>query len=175
MATSSAATKQVLLTLPIASIKPSTTNPRRHFDEASLDELGASIAESGIQVPLLVRPLLDEDGDTVRDQYELVAGERRFRAAMKLGLMEVPCLVRAMTDEEAGEASIIENLQRLDVQPLEEAEAFDELRNRLGSIPAVSAKVGKEQSYIAKCLRLLSLTLHSRDAMRGRGTDCRSL
>ena len=161
-----AAVTQVLLNLPIASIKPSTTNPRRHFDEAGLTELGASIAESGIQVPLLVRPL----GNAVNTKptYELVAGERRLRAATKLGLDQVPCLVREMTDEEATEAQIVENLQRLDVQPLEEAEAFDELRNRLGSIAAVSAKVGKEQSYIAKCLRLLSLTLHSRDAMRGR-------
>jgi ParB/RepB/Spo0J family partition protein len=162
-----AVNEQVLLLLPIASIKPSTTNPRKHFDEAKLAELAASIAESGLKSPLLVRPIFDGlNGEHLH--YELVAGARRLRAVAKLGWVEVDCLSREMTDEEARETQIVENLQRLDVQPLEEAEAFDELRNRLGSIAAVSAKVGKEQSYIAKCLRLLSLTLHSRDAMRGR-------
>lgn len=161
MATAPAA-EQTLEIVPVDSIRPSHTNPRQHFDEAGMAELGASIAESGIQVPLLVRSISGSN------QYELVAGERRWRAAKKLGLAEVPCIVRdGMSDEDAQEAQIVENLQRADVHPIEEADAFNVLRVRLGSIPAVAAKVAKEQSYVAKCLRLLSLTLHSRDALRG--------
>lgn len=156
---------QSLVQLPIESIRASATNPRQHFDPAGLTELSASIAEVGIQVPLLVRPMFDPD-DGELQIYELVAGERRFRAAKGLGLETVPCLAREMTDEEAREAQIIENLQRVDVHPIEEAEAFSELLGRLGSIAGVAAKVSKEQSYVAKCLRLLSLTLHSRDALR---------
>lgn len=158
---------QSLVQLPIESIRASATNPRQHFDPAGLTELSASIAEVGIQVPLLVRPMFDPD-DGELQIYELVAGERRYRAAKGLGLETIPCLAREMTDEEAREAQIIENLQRVDVHPIEEAEAFSELLGRMGSIAGVAAKVSKEQSYVAKCLRLLSLTLHSRDALRGR-------
>ena len=158
--------ESTLLTLPIDSIRPSTTNPRRHFDPIRMQDLVASIRQSGIKQPLLVRPMFDpDDGDLV--VYELVAGERRLRAAREAGLAEVPCISREMTDAEARETQIVENLQRADVHPVEEAEAFNTLLEDLGSIAAVAAKLGKEQSYVAKCLRLLSLTLCSRDALRG--------
>lgn len=163
----------LLVNLPIEQLQASTTNPRQHFDRAGLDELKASVAESGIQVPLLVRVRMPDsgaDGVFAADEaeYEVVAGGRRYLAAQELGLAVLPCIVRELSDAEAREAQIIENLQRAGVDPLEEAEAFRELRDRLGSIAAVAAKLGKEQSYVAKSLRLLALTLHSRDALRGR-------
>lgn len=100
--------------------------------------------------------------------FEIVAGERRFRAAMELGLPELPCIVRQMTDEQARETQIIENLQRAGIHPLEEAEAFHELLGRLGSIAAVALTVAKEQSYVAKCLRLLALTEDSKRSLLGK-------
>ena len=154
----------LLQNLPIDNLQASTTNPRRHFDRAALDELKASIAVSGIQTPLLVREL--DVIDALDGVFEIVAGERRFRAARELGIKTVPCLVRAMSDEEVREIQIIENLQRAGVPPLEEAEAFGELLERLGSIPAVAAKLGKEVGYVAKCLQLRSLTFCSVDALR---------
>ncbi len=158
----------LLQNLPIEHLQASTTNPRRHFDRGALDELVCSIAESGIQTPLLVRVFYNPEKDGKATGYEVVAGERRLRAAQELRLETLPCLVREMTDEEAREVQIIENLQRVGVSPLEEAEAFGELLERLGSITAVAAKLGKAVSYVAKCLRLRSLTLCSADALRGR-------
>lgn len=170
-------TEALLKNLPIEQLQASPTNPRQHFDRASLDELKASIAESGVQIPLLVRMIstltvsqvreLEDNPERDPHIYEVVAGERRFRVAQELGLAKLPCLVRELTDEEARECQIIENLQRADVPAIEEAEAFGELLGRLGSIAAVAAKLGKEQPYVAKSLRLLKLTLHSRDALRG--------
>jgi ParB/RepB/Spo0J family partition protein len=102
----------------------------------------------------------------VEDTYEIVCGRRRSEAATLAGLTSVPCIVRDMTDEQAAEIALIDNLQRVDVPPLEEAAAFDELLARLGSIAAVAARVGKEQSYIAKRLKLCTLTCWSADALR---------
>lgn len=153
--------------LPLSAIRPSATNPRRHFDEAQLDDLTRSMKVSGLLQRVLVRPLKDEDGDTVRDTYELVIGARRFAAAEALGWETIPVECRGMSDAEAREAQIVENLQRADVHPLDEAEAFQEMLATLGSIAAVAAKLGKEQAYVAKCLRLVSLTLPSTDALRG--------
>jgi ParB family chromosome partitioning protein len=156
-----------LVNLPIDSIRESTTNPRQHFDEAKLQELADSIKQIGVQQPPTVRPMYDE-ADGVLMEYELVLGARRLRASKLAGCTTLECVVREMTDAQAREAQIVENLQRADVHPIDEAEAFGELLETLGSIPAVAARLGKEQSYIAKCLRLNSLTLPSRDALRGR-------
>ena len=150
--------------LPIDCIQASRTNPRRSFDAAGLAELSASIAEMGIQVPLLVRPLMD---DGLAISYEIVAGERRYRAAQLAGKDTLPCLVREMTDEEAREIQIVENLQRADVSPIEEAEAFQAVLEVRGSISSVAMRFGKEEGYVAKCLRLNALTPWSRDALRG--------
>ncbi len=98
--------------------------------------------------------------------YEIVCGHRRSEAATIAGLTEAPCIVREMSDEEAADQAFVDNLQRVDVPPLEEAEAFGELLDRLLSIPAVAAKVGKEQSYVAKRLKLRELTVWSQDALR---------
>jgi ParB/RepB/Spo0J family partition protein len=153
--------------IALDDIRLSGTNPRKSFDDDAMGGLVASIAATGVTVPLIVRYVTDPvSGADGAGLFELVSGERRLRAAQELGLERVPCIVRQMTDAEARETQIVENLQRADVHPMEEAEAFDELRNRLGSIPAVAARLGKEQSYVAKCLRLLTLTLLSRDALR---------
>jgi ParB/RepB/Spo0J family partition protein len=146
-------------------VYPSAKNPRRTIDAAGLQDLKASIAQLGIQEPLLVR-MLPADGGGV-DSYEVVSGHRRLMVAKLLRMKQVPCLVvRGMSDAEAAETAIVSNLQRVDIHPVEEAEAFEQLLQVLGSIPAVAARMGKEQSYVAKILRLCALTLYSRDAMR---------
>jgi ParB/RepB/Spo0J family partition protein len=132
-------------------------NARKTFDRASLDELIGSIEQHGIQVPLLVRNIED-------DYYEVVCGHRRLKAASLAGLKTVPCIVRVLSDEQAQEIGLIDNLQRVDVPALEEADAFNELLQRLGSIAAVASKVGKEQAYVAKRLKLCTLTTWSREA-----------
>lgn len=165
-ATIDTAITRELITIPIRAIRESSTNPRRSFDQAALAELQASIETSGIRVPLLVRNReCEEEGD--EQFFELVCGARRLQAAILAGLAEVPCIVQEMDDETAREVQIVENLQRAGVDPREEAEAFGELLSRLGSVAAVAARLGKEQAYVAKSLRLLSLTLPSCDALRG--------
>lgn len=149
--------------LPIADLEPSPFNPRKTLDAAEVAELAESIREHGILVPLLVREV-PIGTDLVR--YEIIAGSRRCAAANIAHEVDAPCIVRRMTDDEARELAIIDNLQRHDVPPLEEAEAFGALLERLLEVSAVAAKLGKEQSYVAKRLKLLSLTLWSREALR---------
>lgn len=149
--------------LPIADLEPSPFNPRKTLDAAEVAELAESIREHGILVPLLVREV-PIGTDLVR--YEIIAGSRRCAAAKIAHEVDAPCIVRRMTDDEARELAIIDNLQRHDVPPLEEAEAFGALLERLLEVSAVAAKLGKEQSYVAKRLKLLSLTTWSREALR---------
>lgn len=157
-----------LTQVPLGEIQVSSTNPRKSFDSDGLDELTASIKELGVQVPLLVRKMFDpDDGELL--SFELVAGERRLCAATRLGMETVPCLVREMTDEQARETQIVENLQRADVHPVEEALAYRSLIEAAAwpkdtNILAqdlkpedVAKKVGKTAAYIAQRLRLLDL------------------
>lgn len=134
-------------------------NARKTYDQAALNELAETIKALGIQVPLLVRP-------KAQGRLEIVAGHRRFKVAESLASKTVPCIVRELSDDQAREIGLVDNLQREDLPALEEADAFGELLERLHSIPAVSARVGKEQSYIARRLKLLQLTVNSRDALR---------
>lgn len=139
-----------LTSVPIDEIQESATNPRRHFDERGLSELTESIREKGIVSPLLLR--------SVNSHYEIVAGARRYRAARALGLTEVPAIVRPMTDEQALEIQVIENLQRQDVHPLDEAEGYRRLvETTRYDAPALAVKVGKSVSYIYQRLALDSL------------------
>ena len=139
--------------VPIEAIRPSPFQPRRHFAEAALDGLAQSIREKGIVQPLLVRPVADAAAD-----YELVAGERRWRAAQRIGLHEVPVVVRPLCDLEALEIALVENLQREDISPLEEAEAYSRLSREFGrSQASIAEAVGKSRSHVANTLRLLSL------------------
>jgi ParB family transcriptional regulator, chromosome partitioning protein len=139
--------------VPIEQVRPSALQPRRRFAEAELEALAQSIREKGVLQPLLVRPA--EDGEA---PFELVAGERRWRAAQRVGVHEVPVIVRALTDCEALEVAIVENLQRADLGPLEEAEAYRRLIGEFGRTQAGLAEaLGKSRSHVANTLRLLSL------------------
>jgi ParB family transcriptional regulator, chromosome partitioning protein len=138
----------------IELIRPGALQPRRRFAEAELDALAQSIREKGVLQPLLVRPVAAED-DAV---FELVAGERRWRAAQRVGLHEVPVIVRALDDCEALEIALVENLQREDLSPLEEASAYSRLTAEFGRTQAsLAAAVGKSRSHVANTMRLLSL------------------
>ena len=137
----------------IELIRPGAFQPRRRFAEAELDALAQSIREKGVLQPLLVRPLTGEEAD-----FELVAGERRWRAAQRVGLHEVPVIVRPMADSEALEIALVENLQREDLSPLEEAEAYSRLIDEFGRTQASLAEaLGKSRSHVANTVRLLSL------------------
>jgi ParB family chromosome partitioning protein len=136
--------------LTITSIRPNPNQPRVHFDEESLVELSASIAAIGVLQPILVRP--------VDDGFELIAGERRWRAAQRAGLSHIPAVVR-VTDELASvEQALVENLHRQDLTPLEEAAAYQQLLEDFGMThEQVATKVGKSRSAITNALRLLTL------------------
>jgi ParB family chromosome partitioning protein len=139
--------------VPIELIRPGAFQPRRRFAEAELDALAQSIREKGILQPLLVRPLAGEEA-----AFELVAGERRWRAAQRVGVHEVPVIVRPLADSEALEIALVENIQREDLAPLEEAEAYSRLMEEFGRTQASLAEaVGKSRSHVANTLRLLSL------------------
>ena len=138
--------------LPIAFLRPNPLQPRRNFDEGELKSLAASIAEKGVLQPILVRPT------ATRDVYEIIAGERRWRAAQIAKLHEVPVIVRAFSDAQSLEIAIIENVQRSDLTAIEEASAYQELMNRFQyTQEQVSEVIGKSRSHIANTLRLLKL------------------
>jgi ParB family chromosome partitioning protein len=147
-------------TVPLAALKPGRFNPRRSFSEAQLEELAASIRERGLVQPIVVRP---SPGDT----YEIVAGERRWRAAQLANLHDVPVIVRTLNDQEAVEIAIIENVQREDLNAIEEGEGYrllieghDYTQEDLARI------VGKSRSHLANTLRLLKLPEGVQDLVR---------
>ena len=147
-------------TVPLAALKPGRFNPRRNFAEAQLEELAASIRERGLVQPLVVRP---STGDT----YEIVAGERRWRAAQLANLHELPVVVRALSDQEAVEIAIIENVQREDLNAIEEGEGYRLLMDGHGYTQEDLAKViGKSRSHLANTLRLLKLPDSVQDFVR---------
>jgi ParB family chromosome partitioning protein len=138
--------------LPVDFLIANRANPRRDFDPDQLEELTSSIREKGVMQPLLVRPTTDPN------QFEIIAGERRWRASQRAGLNDVPVIIRDVDDKEALELAIIENVQRVDLNPLEEAmgygqliEQFDYTQNDLAQV------IGKSRSHVANTLRLLKL------------------
>ena len=144
--------------VPIEHVSRNPRNPRRQFDEAELQDLASSISQHGIVQPVVVRP--------VGDRYEIIAGERRWRAAQLAGLHEIPVIVRDVDDRTALEIAIVENVQRADLNPLEEALGYDQLiaeygytQNDLGGI------IGKSRSHVANSLRLLKLPEPVRDML----------
>lgn len=188
--------KLEVVEIGLESLERSASNPRRTMNEADLQELAASIREHGVQVPLLVRPLRSvfvqfEDGTEesiqfvsraecaelllspgavrteVDDRYEIIAGHRRARAAEMAGLSFLPCIVLELTDEQAAERALIDNLQRVDVPPMEEAEAFGKLLEATGAtIETVAATLAKSPSYVGRRLQLLKAIEPVRQALR---------
>ncbi len=139
--------------LPISFLRPNPRNPRQDFAPADLDQLAESIRLKGLLQPILARPV-----PGARDAYEIVAGERRWRAAQRAGLHEVPVLVIEASDRESLELAIIENVQRTDLNPLEEAAGYERLMAEFGHNQADLAKIiGKSRSHVANTLRLLKL------------------
>lgn len=142
--------------LPVAQIIANRANPRREFDTEQLEDLANSVREKGVMQPLLVRP--------AGDRYELIAGERRWRAAQRAGLHEVPVIIRDVDDREALELAIIENVQRVDLNPVEEAQGYGQLIEQFSYTQQDLAQViGKSRSHVANTLRLLRLP----DSVRG--------
>ena len=141
----------MLNSLPISSIEPLSGNPRKHFDEGALEELAASIAKRGVIQPIIVRP-------KGAGKYQLVAGERRWRAAQKARLHEIPALVRDLDEREVMALALIENLQREDLNPVEEARAYQRLSDDEGMTQVEIARmVEKSRSHVANIQRLLGL------------------
>lgn len=140
--------------LPITSIFPNPQQPRRTFDPEGLKDLARSIKTQGVLQPILVRRMPGGK----RDEYELVAGERRWRASQMAGLTEIPAMIRNLDDEESLAIALIENLQREDLNPIEEARGLRELQERLSlSQEELANRVGKSRPAVANALRLLSL------------------
>ena len=141
--------------LPVGSIRPGRYQPRTHMDEQALNELAASIRAQGLMQPLLVRPVGKDKG---RDQYELIAGERRWRAAQLAGLTEVPVLVREVPDHAALAMALIENIQRENLNPIEEAAGLQRLIDEFRMTHEQAAEaVGRSRSATTNLLRLLKL------------------
>ena len=140
-----------VLLAPLTALQTNPDQPRKEFAQAALEELAASIKEKGILQPILVEPL--------GSGYRIVAGERRYRAAKMAGLTEVPVLVRSFTAEERMEIALIENIQRTDLNPVEEAKAYRQLMDSFNlTQDQVAQKVGKQRSTVANALRLLRLS-----------------
>lgn len=158
--------------LPLQTIVPSPTNPRKHFDQAALDELADSIKATGVHTPVLVRPLpahrLEDTAHLQpRPTHELIAGERRYRASVLAKADTIPAMIRELTDDQALEVQIIENLQRQDLSALEEAEGYQSLIDHSGvSAEDVARKIGKSRSYVFGRLKLLDAGQDVRDALR---------
>ena len=145
------ARKAKLLRVPVASLQRGKFQPRVHFDEEALEELAQSIRNSGLLQPIVVRALADQ-------RYEIVAGERRWRACQRAGLTEVDCLLNEFTDDQAAEAATIENVNRVDLNPIEEAKAYQRLIDEFSYLhEEIAATVGKSRAKITNTLRLLNL------------------
>ena len=152
--------------VPLGDIVPNPNQPRKAFAEKALEELAASIAAQGLLQPILVRPV----GEAMPGKYEIVAGERRWRACNKVGLKEIPVVIKTMNAQETLLAALVENLQREDLNPIEEALGIQLLKDEFSlSQEDLAHKLGKSRSAIANCLRLLSLPeLIQEDLAQGR-------
>lgn len=145
--------------LKVGEVKANPNQPRRKFDDEKLEELKKSIKEQGILQPILVRPMADHT-------YQIIAGERRFRAANECGLKEVPCIVRNLDDNTTLEVALIENIQRQNLNPMEEATTYKELLDQYNYTQSkLAEKLGKSRVYVANTLRLLALPNAIKDAI----------
>jgi ParB family chromosome partitioning protein len=150
-------------TVPIEFLAPNPRNPRRNFDDAELSDLAQSIREHGIVQPVVARPAPEQAG-----RYEIIAGERRWRAAQRAGLTEIPVIVRDVNDRIALELAIVENVQRADLNPVEEAQGYQQLIDEHNYTQAdLGNIIGKSRSHVANTLRLLKLPDAIRDMIVG--------
>ena len=151
--------KNEVVSLKISQIEPNRNQPRRHFDEDALQELAQSISEHGVLQPILVRPM-------IYGGYQIIAGERRYRASRMAGLTEIPAIIRELSDSETMQIALIENLQRSDLSPLEEARGYQTLIDEYGfSQEDVARTVGKSRSAVANTLRLIGLPDEVKDLL----------
>ncbi|MDG4890425.1 ParB/RepB/Spo0J family partition protein [Mesorhizobium sp. WSM4887] len=147
--------------VPIEFVSPNPKNPRRHFGDAELTDLAQSIREHGVVQPVVARPSPSQPG-----RYEIIAGERRWRAAQRAGLTEIALIVRDVNDRTALELAIIENVQRADLNPVEEAQGYQQLIDEHGYTQAdLGQVIGKSRSHVANTLRLLKLPDVIRDML----------
>ena len=147
--------------VPLADLEPSSFQPRRYFDEEAINDLVESVASKGVIQPLIVREKINDKG-----RYEIIGGERRYRAAKRAGLVRVPVIVKSFTDREALEVALIENLQRQDLNPLEEAAGYKRLMDEFQNTQEdLAHSVGKSRSHIANSIRLLSLPEKVKDCI----------
>ena len=144
--------RSALREVPIETVRSNNLNPRKHFNEEELEDLARSISEKGILQPVVVRPAADAE------TYQIVAGERRWRAAQRAGLHTIPVLVRELSDKEVLEIAIIENVQRSDLNPVEEAMGYQQLIDSFEyTQQQLAESIGKSRSHIANTLRLMTL------------------
>jgi len=154
--------EETVVDLTLADIRPNPYQPRQKFDKKGLDDLAASIKKTGVFQPIIVR-----QPDKRVNRYEILAGERRFRASNLAGKTTIPGIIRDVTEEQMMEIAVLENLQREDLTPLEEAEAYDTLMTKLTLTQAqVSERLGKSRPYIANYLRLLGLPKAVKDMLQ---------
>lgn len=147
------AERVVVRKIPLSQISANPDQPRKTFSNAELDELAASIRERGVIQPILLRSVSGRDY-----MYEIVAGERRFRASKLAGLNEIPAIIKTLTDENAMEIALIENVQRENLNPIEEADAYKNLMHKCGyQLDDVARLIGKSASYIRNAIRLTEL------------------
>src|SRR6202050_4396601 len=155
----------LLRVVPISHIRPNAFQPRSHFDEESMSSLATSIKEVGLLQPVLVRELLPEEAGT----YELIAGERRWRAARRAGLQTIPVLVQVADDVASLEQALVENLHRVDLNALEEAAAYQQLIDEFGlTHEQVATRMGKGRATVTNTLRLLQLPAGAQRALAER-------
>lgn len=148
-----------VVTLRLSEIKPNHEQPRKYFDEGALTELADSIREHGVLQPLIVRPMLG-------GEYQLIAGERRYRAAMLAQVASVPVVIREYSDMEAMEVALVENLQRRDLNPVEEGEGYKALARQFNLTQTeIAQKVGKSRSAVANAMRLVELPDEVKEAV----------
>ena len=156
-----------VLQLSLDSVAPNAEQPRRVFDEGKLRELAASVKEQGVLQPILVRPVAGS-----HNKYEIVAGERRWRAAKMAGLKDIPAIVKSLNDDVTLEVALIENIQRQDLNSLEEAATYRRLLDEHGYTQAsLATRLGKSRVYVANTLRLLALP----ESIRSMITDRKSV
>ena len=149
----------------ISRLQRNPDQPRKHFERGAMDDLIASIQQKGVLQPVLVRPIPDGSGPD-RGQYQIVAGERRWQASLKAGLTSIPVIVRELSDRDVLEIGVIENVQRADLNPMEEAIAYQRLISEFGRTQAeIATTIGKSRAHVANTVRLTGLTARGRDLL----------